>query len=302
MARLDEWLLDAKDTRWVFVTGGPGMGKSAILATWLAKREAGGSATPGPAGPIATTLVPHHFIRRQVADWDLPEVISASLAAQIEATFPALRDAGARPQSRLLDLLGRLSKQADATRPFVVVVDGLDETRAEPGENPLPRFLPHVVPPGIRFLCATRATYPHLRWIEQRSPVRSLDLDSPHWAASNETVVRGFWHAVAAEYRPPLSAEMVDTAIARADGNVLHAVMLHDTVRDLPAEQRQAHRIPRGLEALIGELWDRASQPEVRAGLSVLCAAQEAISLDVLGKLVEQSGLPVIQIALQHAR
>src|SRR5678809_599270 len=34
MARLDEWLLDAKDTRWVFVTGGPGMGKSAILAAW----------------------------------------------------------------------------------------------------------------------------------------------------------------------------------------------------------------------------------------------------------------------------
>jgi len=85
MARLDEWLLDAKDTRWVFVTGGPGMGKSAILAAWLARREAGGSAKIGPAGTIATTLVPHHFIRRQVADWDQPEVIAASLAAQIAA-------------------------------------------------------------------------------------------------------------------------------------------------------------------------------------------------------------------------
>jgi hypothetical protein len=113
MARLDEWLLDASDTRWVFVTGGPGMGKSAILAAWLARREAAGAATPGPAGPIATTLVPHHFIRRQVADWDQPEVIAGSLAAQIEAAFPALRDADARPQSRLLDLLGRLSRQLD---------------------------------------------------------------------------------------------------------------------------------------------------------------------------------------------
>src|SRR5262245_3006837 len=42
---------------------------------------------------------------------------------------------------------------------------------------------------------------------------------------------------------PPLTAEMLDTAIARADGNVVHAVMLHDTLRDLPAEQRQTHRI-----------------------------------------------------------
>lgn len=87
MVHLDEWLLDAKDTRWVFVTGRPGMGKSAILAAWLARHEAAGIATPGPAGPIATTLVPHHFIRRQVADWDQLEVIAASLAVPIEAAF-----------------------------------------------------------------------------------------------------------------------------------------------------------------------------------------------------------------------
>src|SRR5262249_25317733 len=106
--------------------------------------------------------VPHHFIRRQVADWDQPEVVAISLAAQIEATFPALRDADARPERRLIELLGRVSNQHRSTRQLVVVVDGLDETCAEPGENPLPRFLPHVVPAGIRFVCATRPTYPRL--------------------------------------------------------------------------------------------------------------------------------------------
>jgi hypothetical protein len=99
-------------------------------------------------------------------------------------------------------------------RRLVVVVDGLDETRAEPGENPLPRFLPHVVPAGIRFLCATRPTYPHLNWLEARSPVRRLDLDDPRWTASNEPVVRGFWKAAASEYEPPLSGETMAAAIA----------------------------------------------------------------------------------------
>ena len=79
LARLDEWLLGPDDTGWVVVTGGPGMGKSAILSKWLDRREAAGAA------------VPHHFVRRQVIDWEQPERIAASLAAQIEAMFPEQR-------------------------------------------------------------------------------------------------------------------------------------------------------------------------------------------------------------------
>jgi WD40 repeat protein len=273
--QLDEWLDGPREVGWVLVTGGPGMGKSAILAAWLARREARG------------TAVPHHFIRRQVADWDQPEVIAISLAAQIEATFPALRDVDAQPERRLIELLGRVSNQLGSTRRLVVVVDGLDETSAEPGENPLPRFLPHVVPTGIRFVCATRPTYPHLNWILVRSPAQRLDLDDARWAASNDAVVRGFWAVAAGEYRPPLSAEMMAEAVARAEGNVLHAVMLHDALRELPAAARRADRIPRGLKGLIDELWDQAATHEaVRVGFGILCAAQEALSLDMLVEII----------------
>jgi hypothetical protein len=225
LAQLDTWLDEPGRASWVVVTGGPGMGKSAILAAWLARREDAGA------------RVPHHLIRSQIADWDQPEVIAESLAAQTEAAFPQCRDPAAKPERRLIELLGRVSSRLDATERLVVVVDGLDETRAEPGENPLPRFLPQVVPAGIRFLCATRPTYPHLSWIEARSP-RRLDLDDARWAASNQAVVRGFWEAVAAEYEPPLSAEITGAAIARAEGNVLYAVMLHDRLRGLPAMER----------------------------------------------------------------
>jgi WD40 repeat protein len=274
LAQLDEWLEGPGEAGWVVVTGGPGMGKSAILSTWLARREAAGAA------------VPHHFVRRQVADWDQPEAIAASLAAQLEAGYPDLRDPEAKPERRLIELLGRVSNRLGPSGRLVIVIDGLDETRAEPGDNPLPRFLPHVVPAGIRVLCATRPTYPHLSWLEARSPVRRLDLDDRQWAASNQAVVRGFWETVGAGYRPPLSVETIAVAIARADGNVLHAVMLHDAWRDLPAPERRADRIPRGIKALIGEIWDRAALHEsVRVGMGLLCAAQEALSLDVLAEL-----------------
>lgn len=274
LAQLDEWIDGASDIGWVLVTGGPGMGKSAILATWLTRREAAGD------------RVPHHLIRRQIADWDQPEVIAVSLAAQIEAKFPALRDAEVRPERRLIELLGRVSNQLDSSRRLVVVVDGLDETRAEPGDNPLPRFLPYVVPAGIRFLCATRPTYPHLDWLEARNPVRRLDLDDPAWATSNDAVIRAFWEAVTSSYQPPLPPETLAAAIARAEGNVLHAVMLHDALQAVPVDQSRADRIPRGLKSLIGDIWDRAaSHIAVRSGLGALCAAQEALSLDVLAEI-----------------
>jgi hypothetical protein len=73
LARLDRLLIEEAVDRWVVVTGGPGMGKSAVLAAWLTRREAAGDA------------VPHHFIRRGWANWDDPETMVGSLVAQIEA-------------------------------------------------------------------------------------------------------------------------------------------------------------------------------------------------------------------------
>lgn len=95
-----------------------------------------------------------------------------------------------------------------------------------------------------------------------RSPARRIDLDDRQWATSNEAVVRGFWDAVASEYKPLLPAEMTITAIERAEGNVLHAVMLHDALRGLPAPERRADRIPRGLRGLIGGIWNHAASDE----------------------------------------
>jgi predicted ATPase len=60
LGQLDQWLDGLGETEWGVVTGGPGMGKSAILSAWLAWREATGAG------------VPHHFVRRQVADWASP--------------------------------------------------------------------------------------------------------------------------------------------------------------------------------------------------------------------------------------
>ena len=150
LAELDRLLVDDATDRWVVVTGGPGMGKSAILAAWLLRREAAGS------------VVPHHFIRRGQYGWDEPATIVRALAAQIEACYPVQRDRDARPKSRLVDLLARVSAHGLARGGrLVLLIDGLDEYDAPAGTyDPLAAFLPHALPRGVRLLCASRPRHP----------------------------------------------------------------------------------------------------------------------------------------------
>src|SRR6185295_4783560 len=101
LTRLDQLLVADGPDRWVVVTGGPGMGKSAMLAAWLARREAAGA------------VVPHHFIRRGEYDWDDPAKLVGSLVAQIEEGFADQRepeaDAQLPPTARLGAALARVS-------------------------------------------------------------------------------------------------------------------------------------------------------------------------------------------------
>src|SRR5262245_17762394 len=146
LARLDALLAAGGADRWVVITGDPGMGKSAILSAWLARREAAGA------------VVPHHFIRRGVYGWDDPVQMVGSLVAQLDEHFPDARepdsDARMHPAARLAKALLRISEQTRGLRSerLVVLIDGLDEydppTKALSGD-PLAAFLPYALPRGV---------------------------------------------------------------------------------------------------------------------------------------------------------
>jgi len=150
LSRLDRLLIADRIDRWVVVTGGPGMGKSALLAAWLVRREAAGAA------------VPHHFIRRGEYDWDDPAKLVGSLVAQIEERFPAQREAAAdadadtrHPAARLAAALARVSAKELVPRGerLVLLIDGLDEYDPRPGSSSSDqrcRSRPGARPPTMR--------------------------------------------------------------------------------------------------------------------------------------------------------
>jgi len=262
------------------------MGKSALLAAWLLRREAAGA------------VVPHHFIRRGEYDWDDPEKLVGSLVAQIEACFPEQRepevDARLHPAARLDTMLRRVSEHELVPRGerLVVLIDGLDEydpPAGTPGRDPLAAFLPRALPRGVSLLCASRPRHPYVDMLATRGAVQ-FDLDDEQaYAADNAATVRAFWEEAAPELG--LDQRFIAEAVARAGGNLQHAAMLRQHLAGLPPAQRRALDIPRGLAALLASSWERiATDPVVVDGLGILCAAREALTLDELGAVTGWTG------------
>src|SRR6185295_5157099 len=172
--RLDELLIADGADRWVVVTGGPGMGKSALLAAWLGRRERAGA------------VVPHHFIRRGQYDWDDPAKLVSSLVAQLEERHPGVcepeADARIHSAARLAGMLARVSASELArSERLIILIDGLDEYDPPAGAavvDPLAAFLPHALPRGVSFLCASRPRHPYVdRLAERDGELVQLDLD-----------------------------------------------------------------------------------------------------------------------------
>lgn len=265
---------------WLPLIGGPGVGKSAILVH-LAERLKGALA--------------FHSIRRGDDGRDRPEAVERSLCAQIEQLFPECAGADSPVNARLTDLLAKLSKSVLGPRNerLILVIDGLDELALDtPDENPLPRFLPEVLPKGVVILCATRPKHPHLHWLDQRDRVRRIDLDDPAWSASNNAACRTFWENQTGEFSPPLEHGLIEEAVEASAGNLLYATCLRDWLLDQPPERRKTVKIPRGLNGFLEQIWadflalDEVRRDVVIKGLGVACSAREAIPASLFGTIL----------------
>ncbi|WP_437674196.1 AAA family ATPase [Sorangium sp. So ce131] len=288
----------------VLVTGTPGVGKSAILASYL-QRVAAASEVDRVRGVLAGAsrhiarwaeqvertvrteerwAVASHFLRTSALD--RPEVVARSIATQIEDRFIDMRDERAAPDRRLAELLERVSRRVlepEAMR-LLLVIDDLDEAEDERGYSDLARLLPAPLPPRVALLASSRPTT-SLTWFMRYAPAH-VDLDAPRWSASNHAACRAYWDGVVRELNLP--PHVADRAVQRAQGNMLYSVELAEWLRRLPPERRLVEPLPRTLRGVFLKLWGHVNrlpaEPEalVKRSLALLCAAPSPLPLSYI--------------------
>ena len=283
MSTVRGWI-DGASRGWILIKGGPGTGKSAILVGILnlLEKEYGAESAP------------YHFLRRGQSNWNEPDAVVRNLTTRLERISTAAERSTAEGQERLYALLVAVAGQYAANnRRVVLVVDGLDEAAVASGvERVLGRFLPATLPENAFIICASRPNYPELGWLEQRSGLRTIDLDEPKWIADNRKVVDAYWRKRGPQLEPALDEEVLEKAIAAAEGNMLHAVTLFDAF-ETNAQVRDPNRIPVGFNALLEDLWvrlvelkDRETSTRVIEGLGLLAVAGEPLPLGTLARLL----------------
>ncbi|XXY52706.1 AAA family ATPase [Sorangium sp. So ce269] len=276
------WLIEDSAPRggWVLFLGSAGAGKSAIINRLL---------------DLLPPHTPHHFIRRDHDDWDRPDAVAHNLCAQIERIYPELADAEQPAETRLGELLRRVSKRHLVPRGdrLVVVIDGLDEAAKDrSGKSLLPRFLPRLPPKGVVLLGASRPMYRRHDWPGVLEHARTLDLDDEEWAPSNDAVCRAICEQRSRSLAAPFDASLIDVIVRSARGNMLYASGICDWLAGQPPAQRTAARIMQGLTPFLRQIFDElrdldeARRRLILKGLGLACAAREALPPHVFGELL----------------
>lgn len=284
---LDSWLNDDREGRLFFLVGDPGSGKSAFLASVVARH-------PAVAG--------YHFCQRTLGDSLDPRRFVCSLAAQLATQFPACNDALQRidlhdalasdPGVLFRRLVAEPLYGVDPDGPALLVIDALDEGLEQPGTGiaQVLRERLEDLPRWVRLLISSRRE-PEL--LEMFARYRSHGIDADR--VDNREDIRQFILTKLAEPAAAqrLSANRVAAEglaavlVENAAGNFLHAAQAVAAIGDGALDPRQPDRFPRGLADFYSLFFSRTFRTDeafnaARPLLAVLCASREPLTLERL--------------------
>jgi hypothetical protein len=226
---------EQRRTRYLLITGEPGAGKSAFVAAQLR----------GETDPV------FHAIKKSQGNWDEPSAFLRSLTGQLRRKhrLPEKDDErDLQPPDRFYRVLERVSAQLGPGQHEVIWVDGLDEAFGPSSRThgvALPAALRPLLPPGILMVLTSRPGE-HFAWLTSPDLCETIHLgDHPD---ANEADIRAYLEHVNRTEGLGLTREYIEMALSRTDRNFLYAAVLIRELRDLPAAERNTHKIPHGLD------------------------------------------------------
>ena len=303
-----EWLkaqVDARRTkgqRLIWITGGPGTGKSAFaawLATWHRSHaiainlcEMGSAARNTPARVIATIAfqlarrIPDYRTHLLAALDQWHQGASGAIEANLAAIITRLTttDPNDLFDALLSDPLGRAIDGGQSHDPYLLLLDGLDETGTD-DDCPLAELLArhaNRMPTWLAIAATSRGTRAiHARFAAVDPLV--LDEDAGHIEDLRAYAI-GWLRATGQD-------QHVDAVVTAADGAFLYLTLLRQAVENGWMSLSEPRGLPRGLTGIYRRWFDHlfpdrsAYKTSHRPLLSVLTAASQPVPLALLTDL-----------------
>ena len=290
--RLDQWLAKPR-SRVFLITGDPGTGKSAILAT-LVHRNPHVGAFHFCVSSLADSLDPLRFVRS----------VAAQLASQMPGYRTALNEldkeefAESDPGSAFRRLVAGPLQRESPPHPVLLLVDALDES-LRAGERNIAAMLRDRMddlPSWVRIVASSRLQ-PEI-----------LDLfsnyDPEHIEAAGDENLGDIDRYLGSKLQEPALAELLrvsnaDTsAVAeriktRSEGNFLYVTQVLRGIESGRIRPQEIDRFPSGLVGIYQSFFERlfpAGQgfDDTRALLNVLAAAREPLSASQIARFLGQ--------------
>lgn len=277
---IDAWLAADGAPPVYFLTGAPGIGKSA-LAAWICHRH--------PA------VAAHHFCCHGHTDKADPLKCVTSLAYQLAAQFPAYRDAllglqlddvhrkNARTafDELIVQPLGKLDPPGHRV---LIVIDGLSEATITSG-NELVEMVAEGfdrTPDWVRLIVTSRPDPDVLGSLARLAP-HSMDAVREENARDiRDHVIRELRRITGA--RP--AVDIVEGIVQRSEGIFLYVTLLLEELARGQLTVESLDRFPHGLAGIYAQLFrrsfpdPRAFQEHQRPLLELVAAAREPLPVD----------------------
>jgi tetratricopeptide (TPR) repeat protein len=288
LKKVEAWLADAHAPRLFWITGIPGVGKTA-LAAWLCQKR--------------PEVAAFHLCSRGHTQKADPRRCVLSIAFQLASQLPDyqarlnslnLEQITAETDARtIFDLLICQPLSGSFPRPprdLVVVVDALDEAKRD-GRNQLAALLASEfpnTPSWLRLVVTSRPSADVMLALQEFEPV-SLDASSEENRQDlQDYLVAGLRHLPGEQAASP---ESVDRIIDRSEGLFLY---VHWVLRDLQLGHLSLDRpaeFPQGLGGVYAQYFERQFpdlpryKETLRPVLETVVAAQEPLGLDRLAAI-----------------
>ena len=288
--RIDQWLADANSSRVFWISGSPGVGKTAIAA-WLCyhRREV-----------AAFHLCRHGHVQKsdpRRAVLSIAYQLSSQLseyhdrlnALQLERIIPETEDARTLFDMCIVQPLSTNFPIPDRT--ILIVIDALDEA-SEGGRNELANFIASEfskTPPWLRLIITSRPD-PEVVYPLQALTPYILEASSQE----NITDLRSYLHKEIKIFsgENSVSDAVIEEIIARSEGLFLYADWVRDELQQGRLSLKRIHEFPQGLGGVYAQFIRRQFpdlaiyEEKIRPGLEIIVAAQDALDLNLLSKIL----------------